>query len=252
MPKSERFDFPNASGSLLSGRLELPETSARGYALLAHCFTCSKHVIAASVMARQLTRSGLGVLRFDFTGLGNSEGDFSNTNFSSNVEDLMAACRTLELERQAPVLMVGHSLGGTAVLTAAAKMESVKAVVTIGSPSSTHHLTRLFAHQREEIEERGLAQVILAGREFTIKRQFLRDLEQQTVLESVRHMNQALLILHAPDDQVVPLDHATAIFKAARHPKSFVCLDQANHLLSNRDDAAYAADLIGAWVSRYV
>ena len=250
-----KFDFPNKEGLILSGLLELPaenQKKPRAFALFAHCFTCSKDYIAAGVISRSLTNSGIGVLRFDFTGLGNSEGDFSNTNFSSNVEDLVSACVQLTKEFKAPELLIGHSLGGTAILKAAARLESVKAVVTISAPSSAEHVLNLFDQSVVQIEQNGLAEVNLAGRKFTIKKQFIDDIKEVEILESVKNFNKALLILHSPVDNIVSINHAAKIFIAAKHPKSFISLDHADHLLKNPIDAHYAADVISAWVLRYL
>lgn len=247
-----RFDFLNREGAQLSGRLELPDGAVHGYALFAHCFTCSKHVIAASVISRRLTQSRFGVLRFDFTGLGNSEGDFSNTNFSSNVADLLSACHALSEAGREPRVLIGHSLGGAAVLKAAVRLPQVKAVVTLAAPSRATHVTRLFADKKAQIQRDGQAEVVLAGRKFTIKHQFLEDLTDTRFLEDLQRMEKALLIMHAPQDRIVPISHAGEIFKAARHPKSFFSLDGADHLLSRREDAVFAADVIGVWAGRYV
>lgn len=252
MEENLKFDFPNSQGDMLSGRLELPATTPRAYALFAHCFTCSKDFIAANVFAKTLAESGIGVLRFDFTGLGNSQGDFSNTNFSSNIEDLVSGCSHLAKEYEAPELLIGHSLGGAAVLKAAAQMEHVKAVVTIAAPSDVEHLAQLFRDDLETIEKEGEAKVMLAGRRFTIKKQLFDDIKETELLESVRTFRKALLVMHAPLDNVVSINHAEKIFKAARHPKSFITLDSADHLLSRRSDARYAARVCAAWVDRYL
>lgn len=237
---------------MLSGRLELPATKPKAFALFAHCFTCSKDIIAPNVISKTLASRGIGVLRFDFTGLGNSQGDFSNTNFSSNVEDLLNACSSLSKEFKAPEILIGHSLGGAAVLKAAPLMESVKAVVTIGAPSGADHVAHLFSGNMDEIVKDGKAQVNLAGRKFTIKKQFLDDIKEVTILDGVKHFKKALLVMHAPLDNTVGVEHATKIFSAALHPKSYVSLDSADHLLMNRKDAKYAADVISSWVTRYI
>ncbi len=247
-----KFDFPNNRGEMLSGRLELPATTPRAYALFAHCFTCSKDFIAANVIARTLAEMGIGVLRFDFTGLGNSQGDFSNTNFSSNIEDLISACSHLSKEYDAPQLLIGHSLGGAAVLKAAARMDSVRAVVTIAAPSDVRHLSRLLEDDLETIEKEGQAKVSVAGRRFTIKKQFLDDIGNTEILDCLKGFRKALLVMHAPHDNSVSIDHAANIFQAAKHPKSFVTLDTADHLLSKRSDARYAARVCAAWADRYI
>jgi putative redox protein len=247
-----KIDFPNKQGELLSGRLELPVGAPRTYALFAHCFTCSKDFIAANVISKTLAENGIGVLRFDFTGLGNSQGDFSNTNFSSNIEDLISACTYLAKEFGEPELLIGHSLGGAAVLKAAEQMQHVKAVVTIAAPSDVHHLTQLFGDNIETIEQKGEADITLAGRNFTVKKQFLDDIRGTSLLEGISSFRKALLVLHAPFDKIVSIDHAEKIFKAAKHPKSFITLDSADHLLSRRSDARYVAKVCAAWVDRYL
>lgn len=247
-----QFDFQNSEGQTLSGRLELPTGIPRAFALFAHCFTCSKDIIAASVVAKQLTEHGIGVLRFDFTGLGNSDGDFANTNFSSNVEDLISACNALKEKYQAPELLIGHSLGGAAVLKASLEMPEIKAVATIGAPSSVNHVAHLFEKDVPKINDQGQAQVHLAGRKFTIKKQFIDDINQAEILSGIKDFKKALLVMHSPIDNSVSIDHASEIFISAKHPKSFVSLDSADHLLMKRRDAEYAADTIGSWASRYI
>ena len=247
-----KFDFKNEQGEALSGRLELPKGKFKALALFAHCFTCSKDIIASSVIAKKLTEQGIGVLRFDFTGLGNSEGDFSNTNFSSNVSDLISAYNSLKTQFQTPKILIGHSLGGAAVLKAAIQLPEVKAVVTVGAPSSVKHIAHLFKDNMETINSHGEAEVSLAGRPFLIKKQFIDDIQEAAVLDCVRDLRKALLVLHSPVDNTVSIDHAAKIFQAAKHPKSFISLDNTDHLLMKRSDAAYAARTIGAWVSRYI
>jgi len=245
--------FPGASGAQLAARLDLPGgQSPRAYVLFAHCFTCSKDTRATSLIAGALADAGLATLRFDFTGLGGSEGEFANTDFTSNVADLVAAARWLEAEHGAPSLLVGHSFGGAAVLAAAAQIPSAKAVATINAPSDPAHLRKLFVQHADEIRSKGEAEVDLAGRRFTIRREFLEDISMQKVTDAVAGLARALLVMHAPADTVVSVDHASAIFLAARHPKSFISLDSADHLLSGRQDAAYAAQVIAAWASRYI
>ena len=248
-----KFDFLNHEGEKLSGRLEIPSGTPAASALFAHCFTCSKDVIAAHSISKALAEQGFAVLRFDFTGLGNSEGDFANTNFSSNVEDLLAAFRALkEHFGSSPELLVGHSLGGAAVLKAAAKLEDVKAVVTIGAPSSVEHLTHLFQKELPKIDAEGDAEVVLSGRKFKITRQFVKDIQEAEILSDVKAFKKALLILHSPLDKIVSIDHAAKIFMSAKHPKSFISLDDADHLLMNRKDANYAAQMIASWGIRYI
>lgn len=240
-----------SSGLTLSGALETPEGEIRCYALFAHCFTCGKDVAAASRIARALTAAGIAVLRFDFTGLGNSDGDFANTNFSSNVQDLFAAVEFLRHEYSAPELLIGHSLGGAAVLAMAAQVAEVKAVVTIGAPHRADHVAQNFNASLAEIEAQGAAKVDLGGREFVIKKQFLEDLAGYEAGE-IGRLRKALLIMHAPLDATVPLAEAEKIYRDARHPKSFISLDGADHLLSNKQDSEYVAALIAVWSSRYL
>ncbi|MFG0295678.1 MAG: alpha/beta fold hydrolase [Maioricimonas sp. JB045] len=247
-----QFQFPNSRGETLSGRLELPTGSPRAYAIFAHCFTCSKNVHAASRISRALSQRGLAVLRFDFTGLGNSEGDFANTNFSSNVEDLVAAAQALQREHRAPSLLIGHSLGGAAVLAAARRIPHVAAVATIGAPSEPAHVVGLFRDQVPQIEADGLAHVRLGGREFTLTRQFLDDVSQTSLQNDVAELKKPLMLFHSPIDNVVGIENARTIYQAAKHPKSFVSLDQADHLLTNPRDAEFVADTLCAWVSRYI
>ena len=248
----ERVTFSGSQGDQLAARLDLPAGPPRAFALFAHCFTCGKDLRAAGRLASALTEAGFGVLRFDFTGLGSSEGEFANTNFSSNTEDLIAAVDWLRSEHSAPQLLVGHSLGGAAVLAVAGAIEEVRAVVTIGAPSSTQHLTALFDDSADEIVSEGEACVTLAGRPFRIKQQFLDDLEAHAVTERVAAMKTPLLVMHSPIDNTVGIDNAGEIFAAARHPKSFISLDGADHLLSEAADSEFAAAAIAAFASRYV
>jgi putative redox protein len=248
----ERVTFPGSQGADLSARLDLPAGPPRAVAIFAHCFTCGKDIAAASRIANALTDRGFAVLRFDFTGLGMSEGEFENTNFTSNTDDLLAAADWLRAEHRAPQLLVGHSLGGSAVLAVAADIAEVRAVATIGAPASPDHVTDVFRSSLEEIAATGVAQVELAGRPFTIRQQFVDDLRAHVVTDRVRTMKRALLVLHSPVDNTVSVDHAAEIFQAARHPKSFVSLDGADHLLTDRADASFAADMIGAFAARYI
>ncbi|MDH3491219.1 MAG: lysophospholipase, partial [Gammaproteobacteria bacterium] len=250
--RNQKIVFENQRGQALSGILDLPAAAPVGYALFAHCFTCSKNLKAASNIARALTDAGIAVLRFDFTGLGQSEGEFSDTNFSSNVDDLLAAVSYLDREHEAPAILVGHSLGGTAVLQAAAQVESAVAVVTIGSPSEPGHVARMFVGSRSTLRDRGEATVNLGGRPFLMKQQFLDDLEKQDLPSSIGALRKALLIMHAPLDDVVEIDNASALFMAAKHPKSFVSLDTADHLLSREADSKYAGRVLATWASRYL
>jgi len=248
----ERVEFVGSQGEMLAGRLELPEGEPLAYALFAHCFTCGKDAIAATRISRALTNAGVAVLRFDFTGLGQSGGDFANSNFTSNVEDLVRAAGYLRAERHGPSILIGHSLGGAAALVAAPQIPEVQAVVTIGAPSDPAHVLDLMADSLADLEKDSSAEVTLGGRSFRIDRQFIRDLESQRDLEQVAHLSAALLVLHSPVDQIVSIDNARQIFDAAHHPKSFVALDGADHLLTQKADAQFAADVIGAWVRRYV
>ena len=250
--QNQKVMFENQRGHSLSGILDLPATAPAGYALFAHCFTCSKNLKAANNIARALTDAGIAVLRFDFTGLGQSEGDFSDTNFSSNVDDLLAAVRYLDREHAAPTILIGHSLGGTAVLQAAAEVDSAVAVVTIGSPSEPAHVAGMFSDSEDTLRERGEATVNLGGRPFLMKQQFLDDLQKQNLGASIGSLRKALLIMHAPLDDIVEIDNASALFMAAKHPKSFVSLDTADHLLSREDDSQYAGRVLAAWASRYL
>ena len=250
---TKRITFPNLHGQQLAARLELPDDEQPvAYALFAHCFTCSKNLKAAVNICRAMSSRRIAVLRFDFTGLGESEGDFASTTFSSEVGDLVAAARYLEQEYQAPGLLVGHSLGGAAVLAAAGQIPSVQAIATIAAPYDPAHLRRLLGETAEEIERRGEATAHIGGREFTIGKGLLDDLEAQQPEETLRNLKGALLILHSPLDQVVGISNATDIFQAAPHPKSFVTLDTADHLLSTTQDSRYAGEVIAAWASRYL
>jgi len=252
--KKIRLEFENSNGEMLAGLLELPERIDKisSFALFAHCFTCGKDIAAASRISRALAAKGIAVLRFDFTGLGNSDGDFANTNFSSNIEDLVQAAKALEAQYQAPQILIGHSLGGAAVLGATAKLDSIKAVVTIGAPATAQHVAHLFKEKSAQIQAQGEAVVALGVREFSIKRQFLDDIDQYSSTEKIRDLRAALLVFHSPLDTIVPIDEAGRIFQAARHPKSFISLDKADHLLSKTVDAEYVATTIASWASRYL
>ena len=249
---SQRIEFPGSQGEPLAGRLDTPETTPGAWAVFAHCFTCSKDSKAAAFIARALAEAGFGVLRFDFTGLGGSGGDFANTHFSSNVDDLVAAADWLRTHHGSPALLIGHSLGGAAVLAAAHRVADCKAVATLGAPFDPSHVTRQFADGLKLIEEQGQATVQLAGRPFTLRREFVEDLAGQAQAERIRELRRPLLVLHSPLDLVVSVDSARQIFEAARHPKSFVSLDQADHLLNKSADARYAAGVIAAWAQRYL
>ena len=250
--RKERFEFHNEADEKLAGLLERPDGEIDACAIFAHCFTCSKDIAAASRIARALAGQGIAVLRFDFTGLGHSEGEFANSNFSSNLADLRAAAEAMRERLGAPELLIGHSLGGAAVLAVAGDIPDAKAVVTIGAPSDPAHVAHLLKHKQAEIEAEGEAEVDLAGRTFTIKRQFLRDIESHRLAERIRTMRKALLIMHSPVDEIVAVDNASEIFLAALHPKSFISLDKADHLLTRRADSQYVATTIAAWARRYL
>ena len=249
---TERFQFTGEGGHQLAATLDLPEREPVAYALFAHCFTCGKDGLAAKRIAVALAANGIAVLRFDFTGLGSSEGDFANATFSSNVADLVRAADHLRETRKAPAILIGHSLGGAAILAAAEKIPEAKAVVTVAAPSDPTHVTGLFKDRIDEIRAQGRADVSLAGRSFPITREFLDDIAQHELMAHVANLRKALLIMHAPTDETVGIDNATRIFVAAKHPKSFVSLAGADHLLSDKRDSLYVADVIAAWASRYV
>jgi uncharacterized OsmC-like protein/fermentation-respiration switch protein FrsA (DUF1100 family) len=248
----ERFQFTGEGGHLLAAALELPDGEPAGYALFAHCFTCGKDVLAAHRIAVALAAKGIAVLRFDFTGLGSSEGDFANSTFSSNVADLVHAADHLRRTRKAPAILIGHSLGGAAILAAAGQIPEAKAVVTIAAPSDPAHVTGLFKEHLEDIRKQGEVEVSLAGRPFRIRREFLDDIVEHKLMQDVPALHKALLVMHSPLDDIVGIDNATKIFVSAKHPKSFVSLDNADHLLTKPADALYVADVITAWASRYI
>jgi uncharacterized OsmC-like protein/alpha/beta superfamily hydrolase len=250
--RSERFEFLNSKGEKLAAVLDLPLGEPTAFALFAHCFTCGKDVRAAKTVAERLAMCGIAVLRFDFTGLGGSEGEFANTHFSSNVDDLVAAADHLRQTRAAPTLLIGHSLGGAAVLAAAHRIVEVRAVATIAAPSDPAHVTGLFKEHVNTIKEQGEVDVLLAGRPFKIRREFLDDVAEQMLMDRVAHLKKALLIFHSPTDDLVGIDNASHIFTAAKHPKSFVSLAGADHLLSKKADARYVANVIAAWAERYL
>lgn len=251
-PTSNKVEFIGSAKSKLAARLDLPQGKPKAYALFAHCFTCSKDIFAAARIAGALTAHGIAVLRFDFTGLGASDGEFANTNFSSNVNDLIAAANFLRNEYQAPKIIIGHSLGGAAVLAGAKSIAEVQAVVTINAPADPAHVIENFHCSIAEIEKNGVAEVELAGRKFSIQKQFLDDINQQNLTAHIATMGKALLVFHAPMDETVSIDNAAIIFAAAKHPKSFVSLDGADHLLHDRQDAIYVAGVIVAWAERYI
>ena len=239
-------------GYELAARLERPSGPIRAYALFAHCFTCGKDSAASVRVTRALAARGIATLRFDFTGLGASGGEFSGTTFSSSLDDLVAAAHALRDAYGAPSLLIGHSLGGAAVLAAAERLPEVRAVVTIGAPADVAHVLHLFEPALATIEQHGSAQVALGARTFTIRREFVRDTQEQPQLTRIAHLRRALLVLHAATDSVVGIENASVIFQAAKHPKSFVSLDSADHFLSDRRDADYAAGIIAQWAERYL
>lgn len=249
---NQRVEFPGSQGHSLAGRLDTPEGAVRAWAVFAHCFTCSKDTKAAAYVAQELAREGYGVLRFDFTGLGGSGGDFANTNFSSNVDDLVAAADWLRRHHGPPTLLIGHSLGGAAVLAAAERVPDARAVATLGAPFDPAHVTHQFGAGLQVIEAEGQARVQLGGRPFTIRRSFIDDVNGQAQAQRIRALRRPLLVMHAPGDSVVEMDNARRIFEAALHPKSFVALDGADHLLTRADDAHFAARVMAAWASRYL
>jgi len=250
--RTERFDFEGAEGQTLSGALDLPDGDVCAYALFAHCFTCSKTSLATVRIARALAGAGIAVLRYDFTGLGLSGGEFADATFSGSVLDLIAAAEAMAIADRPPSLLIGHSLGGAAVLAAAGELPGLRAVATIGAPFAVGHVTRLFGDGLESLIRDGEAEVNIGGRPFRIRRTFLEDLERHDQEQRIHNLGRPLLVLHSPLDQVVGVDNASAIFLAARHPRSFVSLDDADHLLTRASDAQYAADVIVAWASRYV
>ena len=250
--RSTRFNFPNSKGEQLAATLDMPLGPPMAYALFAHCFTCGKDNLAAKRIAEQLAIHGIATLRFDFTGLGSSEGEFANTHFSSNVDDLVAAADHLRKQHGAPAILIGHSLGGCAVLAASHRIAEARAVVTIAAPYDPSHVTGLFKDQVAAIREQGAVDVQLAGRPFTIKREFLDDVAEKKLDACLADLRKALLVFHSPTDNLVGIENASHIFGAAKHPKSFVSLAGADHLLSQKSDALYVANVIAAWAERYL
>jgi len=251
--KLERMTFPNAAGEELSAQIDFPiDGRPKAFALFAHCFTCTKNIKAVANISKALSRKGVAVMRFDFTGLGDSEGDFSATSFSSNVADLVAAAEFLSTHYQAPKILVGHSFGGTASLQAALDIPSVVAVVTIGSPADPQHVRHVLGDAMETIQAKGEAEILLDGRPFKIRKQFLDDLQNTLIDKSIRDLKRALLVLHSPVDDIVDIDNAARIFKTAKHPKSFVSLDRADHLMSDPADSRYVGSVIAAWAAKYI
>ncbi len=252
MARSKKIEFPGSMGGKLAARVDLPEGELHAVALFAHCFSCSKDSLAPARVSRALSALGFGVLRFDFTGLGGSEGDFANTNFSSNVEDILAAADWLRQHEKPPALLIGHSLGGAAVLSAAGRIPEAVAVATIGAPADPAHVAHLFDDAICDIETDGEAAVNLGGRPFTIRQQFLEDLKNQKLLDDVAALKKALIVFHSPLDETVGVENAAEIYNAARHPKSFVSLDDADHLLTSKADSTYVAGVLAAWAERYL
>jgi alpha-beta hydrolase superfamily lysophospholipase len=250
---SHPFDFTGPKGYQLSGRLTEPETAARGWAIFAHCFTCGKDSLAATRVTRALAAHGIGVLRFDFAGLGTSGGSFADSNFAADVNDLIAAAQAMTEAGKPPALLIGHSLGGAAALMAAGDMPSVHAVVTVAAPFDLAHVLRLFdADGLRKVEDEGEAEVQLGGRPFVVRKSLVDGLRQHDLRTRIANLHRPLLVMHAPSDDTVSIDNATHIFAAAKHPKSFVSLADADHLLTHRADADYVAALITAWASRYL
>ncbi len=251
--RSQKIEFQNATGHTLSARLEFPpDSKPHAFAIFAHVFTGNKSLSATRHISRALTQFGIGVLRFDFTGLGESEGDFADTNFSSNVDDLLSASQYLEKHYEAPKILIGHSLGGAAVIFASSQLPNIQAVATVGAPSEPAHVAHLLHDKIDDIEKKGVADVSIGGRKFTIKKQFLEDLQSKNMFEILRKLKKPILVLHSPQDSVVEIENAAKIYHAAHHPKSFVSLDGADHMLTNKMDAAYVGELVASWVSRYV
>lgn len=250
---STKISFTNNTGYTLAARLELPANQHPiAFAIFAHCFTCNKNLTAVRNIGRSLTQSGIAVLRFDFTGLGDSEGEFEDTNFTSNVADLEAAAHYLEEHHQAPTMLIGHSLGGAAVIHVADRLPSVKAVVTIGAPHDPAHVNHLFAENEATINKEGVAEVSIGGRPFKVKRQFLEDISEHSQENKIKNLKRALLLFHSPQDLTVPIENAAKIYLEAMHPKSFITLDGADHLMSNKADSLYVGQMIASWVNRYI
>ncbi|CAN5227977.1 bifunctional alpha/beta hydrolase/OsmC family protein [soil metagenome] len=250
--QTEKFQFPGSDGQILAASLDLPDGAPVAYALFAHCFTCGKDVLAAKRIAEGLAKHGIATLRFDFTGIGASEGEFANTTFSSNIADLVLAADHLRKTKRAPSILIGHSLGGAAILAAAPMIPEAKCVATIAAPSDPAHVTHLFKEQIAAIREQGELEVSLAGRPFRIKREFLDDIAEHKLTETIARLHKPLLIFHSPTDDYVGIDNATRIFIAAKHPKSFISLTGADHLLTQKRDAVYVADMISTWAMRYL
>ena len=251
--KSERITFENAEGIALSGRIDFPVAgSPKAYVLFAHCFTCGKNLLSVDNISRAMTQEGMAVLRFDFTGLGQSSGDFADSNFSSNLRDLEAAYDFMSTHYQAPQIMMGHSLGGAAVLHISGKLEAVKAVITVGAPSTPAHVRHILKDGEEALQKEGVAEVNIGGRPFKMKKQFLDDLEQNDSQDPIGSLGKPLLIMHSPIDSIVGIDNATEIYLSAKHPKSFISLDDADHLLLKEADSRYVGQVSSSWASKYI
>ncbi|MDT8410857.1 MAG: alpha/beta fold hydrolase [Vicingaceae bacterium] len=250
--KKQKITFTNKKGLELAALIEIPENDIKGFAVFAHCFTCNKNLTAVTNIGRALNANGIAVLRFDFTGLGESEGEFENTNFSSNVDDLISAAEYLEKNYEAPSILIGHSLGGAAVIFAAKQLPGIKAVATVGAPSNPKHVAHLFKSGIDEINQKGEALLSIGGRDFKIQKHFLEDINEQNMAQTVKDMNKALLVLHSPQDTTVGIENAAQIYQAAWHPKSFISLDGADHLLSKKEDSQYVGQMIANWSVRYI
>jgi uncharacterized OsmC-like protein/alpha-beta hydrolase superfamily lysophospholipase len=251
--KNHKVSFKNDEGDALSAKLSLPANqNPHNYVVFAHCFTCTKNLKAIHNISKSLTGLGFGVLSFDFTGLGESEGEFADSNFSSNVNDLLAAVKFLEKDFQSPTLIIGHSLGGAAAILAASKIDSIKAIVTIGTPADTEHVLKLMKENLETIMEAGEAHVDIGGQQFTIKKQFIEDVRDQSLTETLSKLRKSILIMHSPQDRIVGIQNSAELYKSAHHPKSFISLDGADHLLSNKEDSLYVGHVIAAWAQRYL
>lgn len=249
---SKKIEFTGSTGETLSAKIDFPESTPKAFALFAHCFTCSKDLKAVGNITKALAKKGIATFRFDFTGLGQSSGNFADTNFSSNVGDLIAAYKFMCDQFKAPAILIGHSLGGAAVLQAKHSMPEIKAIATIGAPAEPTHVKDNFEMSLDEIEEKGEARVSLAGRPFTIKKQFLDDLEENKMEQFIVSLNCALIVFHSPIDNTVGINNATKIFKSAKHPKSFISLDKADHLLTNKSDSEYLGHVLGTWANKYI
>lgn len=250
--ENKRITFKNNKGQELAARIEFPAEEPKSYAIFAHCFTCNKNLTAVRNIIRILNKSNIAVLSFDFTGLGESEGDFADTNFSSNVDDLISAADFLKENYTAPSILIGHSLGGAAVIFAASHISSIKAVATIGAPSNPKHVSHLLKSGIDEINEKGEALLEIGGREFKIQKQFLNDINEQNMEETLKNLKLPILVFHSPQDTTVGIENAAQIYKAAWHPKSFVSLDGATHMLSDKNDSIYVGRMIANWVDRYI